>query len=140
MSDELKYSRRQVGLLLGASAIGIGMPSIISAQTKITLRLAHHLPTSSEQHAAAENFAKKVAAASNGNITIQILPAGQGGGQREVIESVSLGTLDMGYGESGLYANYLPEFSVLALAYLYRNFDQWQKVVDGDIGAGLAQA
>jgi TRAP-type transport system periplasmic protein len=133
-------SRRTLGLMAGAGAVSLAMPSIVHAQTKRTLRLAHHLPTTTEQHLAAENFAKKVAAASNGNITIQILPAGQGGGQREVIESVSLGTLDMGYGESGLYANYIPEFSVLALAYLYRDFDHWKKVVDGEVGMSLANS
>ena len=112
-------SRRTLGLMAGAGALSLAMPGIVRAQTKRTLRLAHHLPTASEQHLAAELFAKKVAAASNGTITIQILPAGQGGGQREVIESVSLGTLDMGYGESGLYANYVPEFSVLALSLIH---------------------
>ena len=131
---------RTLGLMAGAGALSLAMPGIVRAQTKRTLRLAHHLPTASEQHLAAELFAKKVAAASNGTITIQILPAGQGGGQREVIESVSLGTLDMGYGESGLYANYVPEFSVLALAYLYRDIDHWKKVVDGDVGSSLAGA
>jgi TRAP-type transport system periplasmic protein len=140
MTSFLNPSRRTLGLIASAGAASLAMPGIARAQTKRTLRLAHHLPTTTEQHLAAENFAKKVAAASNGNITIQILPAGQGGGQREVIESVSLGTLDMGYGESGLYANYIPEFSVLALAYLYRDFDHWKKVVDGEVGLSLATA
>ncbi len=130
--------RRTFCQLLGAGAAALAWPSIAGAQAKRTIRLAHHLPTASEQHLAAENFAKKVADLSGGSLAVQILPAGQAGGQREVIESVSLGTIDMGYGESGLYANYLPEFSVLALAYLYRDFDHWKKVVDGEVGATLA--
>jgi TRAP-type transport system periplasmic protein len=138
MTSIFNPSRRTFGLVVGAGAASLAMPGILRAQTRRTLRLAHHLPTTTEQHLAAENFARKVAAASNGSITIQILPAGQGGGQREVIESVSLGTLDMGYGESGLYANYNPQFSVLALAYLYRDFDHWKKVVDGEVGTTLA--
>jgi len=132
--------RRRFGLLLGAGAAALAWPSIVRAQAKRTIRLAHHLPIASEQHAAAESFARKVTQHSGGALAIQILPAGQAGGQREVIESVSLGTIDMGYGESGLYGNYLPEFSVLSLAYLFRDFDHWKKVVDGEVGSTLGAA
>jgi tripartite ATP-independent transporter DctP family solute receptor len=69
---------------------------------------------------------------------VQILPAAQMGGQREIIESVSIGTLEMGYGESGLYANYVPPFGIIALPYSYRDFEHWTRVVDGEVGAELA--
>lgn len=125
----------------GAAALTtLATPSLVRAQSKRTIRLAHHLPIQSEQHAAAEIFAKKVAEASKGAITIQILPAAQVGGQREIIESVSIGTLDMGFGESGLYANYVSEFGVVALPYLYRDFDHWKRTVDGEVGTSLASS
>jgi tripartite ATP-independent transporter DctP family solute receptor len=122
----------------GTAAAMLAAPTILRAQTRRTIRLAHHLPIQSEQHVAAEAFARKVSEASKGAITIQVLPAAQMGGQREIIESVSIGTLDMGFGESGLYANYVPEFGVVALPYLYRDFEHWKKTVDGDVGASLA--
>jgi tripartite ATP-independent transporter DctP family solute receptor len=141
VTNNKALNRRQFSRRLGAAAlVTIGTPAIVRAQSKRTIRLAHHLPIQSEQHLAAENFARKVAEASKGAIVIQILPASQMGGQREIIESVSIGTLDMGFGESGLYANYVPEFSVVALPYLYRDFDHWKKTVDGDVGASLAKS
>lgn len=141
MSIDLTLGRRNFMVGIGAAAIGtLAAPSILRAQGKRTIRLAHHLPIQSEQHAAAELFAAKVAEGTKGAVTIQILPAAQMGGQREIIESVSIGTLDMGFGESGLYANYVPEFGVVALPYLYRDFDHWQKTVDGDVGATLSAA
>ncbi|WP_172331933.1 TRAP transporter substrate-binding protein [Mangrovicoccus sp. HB161399] len=114
-------------LLLGSTAL---------ADT--TIRFAHHLPTSSEQHIAAERFAKLVEDRSGGEMHVEILPAGQMGGQREIIESVQIGTLDMGYGESGLYANYVPAFGILTLPYLYDSPEHWRRVVLGDIGTGLS--
>ncbi|TCR65509.1 TRAP transporter substrate-binding protein [Bosea sp. BK604] len=139
MNDTCMTNRRRLVASIGATAVmSVAAPSLLRAQSKRTIRLAHHLPIQSEQHAAAENFARKVAGASKGAITIQILPASQMGGQREIIESVSIGTLDMGFGESGLYANYVPEFGVVALPYLYRDFDHWKKTVDGEVGASLA--
>lgn len=116
-------------------ALLIAAPAV--AQT--TLRLAHHLPDTSEQHIAATRLAELIAERTGGEITVEILPGGQMGGQREIIESVQLGTLDMGYGESGLYANYVPAFGILTLPYLYNDPQHWQDVVLGDIGSGLSQ-
>ncbi len=132
--------RRRFATLAAGATAAVSMPRLARAQAKRTLRLGHHVTTQSEQHAAAEMMAKKLAEYSNGSLDLQILPAAQMGGQREIIESASLGTLDMGYGESGLYANYVPQFGIIALPYLYRDFAHWEKVVDGPIGAELAAA
>ncbi|HMR30876.1 MAG TPA: TRAP transporter substrate-binding protein [Geminicoccaceae bacterium] len=136
----MAMDRRRFGTLAAGTTAALAMPAIARAQTKRTLRLGHHVTTQSEQHAAAEMMGQKLAEYSNGTLELQILPAAQMGGQREIIESVSIGTLDMGYGESGLYANYVPQFGIIALPYLYRDFAHWEKVVDGPIGAELAGA
>lgn len=130
-----RLSRR---LVLAAGAATLAAPAVL-AQRARTIRLAHHVTTQSEQQAAAEFFAKRVAELSNNALSVQILPAAQMGGQREIIESVSLGTLEMGYGESGLYANYTPPFGIIALPYLYRDFAHFERTVDGAVGAQLAR-
>jgi tripartite ATP-independent transporter DctP family solute receptor len=135
----LTINRRHMGTLALGATLGAALPGRRAFSQARTIRLAHHVTTQSEQHVAAETFAKKISEYSGGALTVQILPAAQMGGQREIIESVSLGTLEMGYGESGLYANYLPQFGIIALPYLYRDFDHWTKVVDGNTGAGLAR-
>ncbi|MET3927450.1 TRAP transporter substrate-binding protein [Devosia sp. 2618] len=131
-------NRRQ--MLLGSSALfgGLAMPAIVRGQGVTNIRLAHHLALESEQDIAANFFAQRVSELSGGAVAAQVLPAGQMGGQREIVESVALGTLEMGYGESGLYASYLPRFSVVALPYIYRDFEHWQSVVTGDLGKTLA--
>jgi len=121
---------------LGAIGLSIMLPfSSAYAETKI--RFAHHISTDSEQHLAAERFRDLASKYSDGDIKVEIYPSGQMGGQREIIESVELGVLEMGYGESGLYANYVPEFGLLTLPYLYRDVDHWENVVTGEIGLGL---
>ncbi len=125
-------------LLLASGAAAFAAPAVL-AQRARTIRLAHHVTTQSEQHAAAELFARRVGELTNGALAIQVLPAAQMGGQREIIESVSLGTLEMGYGESGLYANYTPPFGIIALPYLYRDFAHFERTVEGPVGAALAR-
>lgn len=121
---------------LGAAAVATAGLQPAFAQSK-TIRLAHHVSTESDQQRVAETFRDRVAEYTNGSIQVDILPSAQMGGQREIIESVSLGTLEMGYGESGLYSNFVPQFGVLALPYLYRDLDHWESVVTGDIGVEL---
>ncbi len=131
----MKLTRRTV---LAATTAALALTGTYAAAQERTLRFAHHLPTGSEQHIAAERFAEQVSALTDGTLTVEILPAGQMGGQREIIESVQFGTLDMGYGESGLYANNVPAFGILSLPYLYGSEEHWAAVVDGEIGAELA--
>lgn len=128
--------RDAIRLGLGATAAAaVFRPAM--AQSK-TIRLAHHLSLESDQHKLALRFRDLVAEYTGGAIGVEILPSAQMGGQREIIESVSLGTLEMGYGESGLYSNYLPSFGVIALPYLYRDLGHWESVVTGEIGRNLA--
>ncbi|GAB2603126.1 TRAP transporter substrate-binding protein [Nitrincola alkalisediminis] len=129
---------RTTSVITTLSAIGLSiMLPFSSAYAETKIRFAHHISTDSEQHLAAERFRDLAAKYSDGDIKVEIYPSGQMGGQREIIESVELGVLEMGYGESGLYANYVPEFGLLTLPYLYRDVDHWENVVTGDIGLGL---
>lgn len=137
MHDTRRHILARRPLLFGAAAL-LAAPAV-HAQRARTIRLAHHTTTQSEQQAAAELFARRVAELTGNALAVQILPAAQMGGQRELIESVSLGTLEMAYGESGLYANYTPAFGVIALAYLYRDFAHFERTVEGAVGAQLAR-
>ena len=132
------WTRRRFGQVAAAGAAGLFMPAIARGQGTKEIRLALHTAIDSEQNIAANAFAEKLAEYAGGSLKVTVLPAAQMGGQREIVESVSLGVLEMGYGESGLYAAYVPQFSVLALAYLYSDFAHWERVVDGAVGQDLA--
>ena len=135
-----KTARKAMFTATASGIVGlISMMSISSALADVKINFAHHLPTESEQHMAAERFRDLVAEYSGGEVQVQILPSGQMGGQREIIESVELGTLEMGYGESGLYANYVSEFGLLTLPFLYRDTEHWEQVVTGEIGEQLIE-
>lgn len=129
--------RAALGAVAGTAVIASAPWVGARAQSKV-IRLAHHVSLQSEQQKAAERFAEALQRSTGGALTVRILPAAQAGGQREIVESVSLGALEMGYGESGLYANYVSRFGVIALPYMYRDFAHWQSVVDGPVGEGLA--
>lgn len=135
---KMNNTSRMTSLMTTFGAVGlILLVPFGSAHAETKIRLAHHISADSEQHLAAERFRDLVAEYSEGDVQVEILPSGQMGGQREIIESVELGVLEMGYGESGLYANYVPEFGLLTLPYLYKDVDHWENVVTGEIGDQL---
>lgn len=141
MNASNPIARRAALLRMGqaAAAGALGGPWLhLRAQGAKVIKLAHHLSLQSEQHKTAESFAELVARYSGGALTVRVLPSAQAGGQREAIESVSLGALEMAYGESGLYSNSVSRFGVIALPYMYRDIKHWEAVVDGPVGQGLA--
>ena len=133
-----KWNRRQFGKVAAAGlAAGVFMPAIARGQGPKEIRLAHHVALDSEQNIAALAMGEKLAEYTDGALKLTVLPAAQMGGQREIVESVSLGVLEMGFGESSIYAGYVPQFGVLALAYLYSDFAHWERTVDGAVGQDL---
>lgn len=130
--------RRFLGYAGASLSVGLLAPHIARAQPAKEIRIAHHLSVESDQHAAALFFSERVKEKSGGSLNVTVFPAAQMGGGREIVESVSLGVVEMGYGESGLYAGYELKFGVVALPYLYKDFAHWERAMDGAIGQDLA--
>ncbi len=86
---------------------------------------------------AAEKFAELVSERTNGAYTIEIYPNGTLGGERDMLESMQLGTLDMGIITSGPFINFSDAMGVLDMPYLFANNEQAYAVLDGEIGREL---
>lgn len=104
----------------------------------ITLTFAHHLPPTTVQHKAIEVFAENVKTLSGGKLVVNVSHSGQLGGQRELVEAVKLGTVDMVLGEAGRYEAYVPEFGVFSLPFMFKDLDDYHRTVDGPLGAEFA--
>ena len=86
---------------------------------------------------AAEKFAELVAERTNGAYAIEIYPNGTLGGERDMLESMQMGTLDMGIITSGPFINFSEAMGVLDMPYLFANNEQAYAVLDGEIGREL---
>jgi TRAP-type transport system periplasmic protein len=74
---------------------------------------------------------------SGGEMTLLQHPAAALGGEREMIEAVQIGTLDMVITSTGPLPNFVPETQVLDLPFLFRDYDHARGVLDGEIGQEL---
>lgn len=74
---------------------------------------------------------------SNGQMTIDIYPNSQLGNERDMMENVSLGVQDMTLISTGPIANFVPDFSVLDLPYIFETEKDAYEVLDGEVGTEL---
>ena len=90
----------------------------------VTLKLAHTVAVDHPYHKAMVKMAEIVETRSGGALKIQIFPSGQMGNLREMLESISLGTLDMGYPGSAHVGKYNARFSIFQTPYIATDVDQ----------------
>jgi tripartite ATP-independent transporter DctP family solute receptor len=88
---------------------------------------------------AIDTFAREVAKRTNGRYQIQNFYAGALGAERESIEGVQLGTLDLTMTSTGPVPNFVPEVAILDIPFLFRDYAQARSVLDGPIGQDLLQ-
>jgi tripartite ATP-independent transporter DctP family solute receptor len=74
---------------------------------------------------------------SNGEIDVQIFPSSQMGPDREMIEGVQTGVLEMAIPPSSFFAGWDPAFAVIELPYMYASKDIAFDVLDGAAGDGM---
>jgi len=86
---------------------------------------------------AAEKFAELVAERTNNKYKIEIYPNAALGDERTMLESMQMGTLDMGIITSGPFVNFAPEMGVLDLPFLFSSNEEVYKILDGEIGKEL---
>ena len=85
----------------------------------------------------AEAFIAKLAELSNGAFVGEQAPGGQLGGERDLIEGLQIGSVDMAISSTGPLGNFVPEVFALDLPFLFRDYDHARKVLDGEIGKEL---
>lgn len=86
-----------------------------------------------------EYFAKLVREKSNGELNVQVFPASQLGSERDFIEGLQLGTLEMTLTSTGPLGNFVPEVKLFNLPFLFTNRNEAYKIMDGPIGKEIAE-
>ena len=87
--------------------------------------------------AAVESLGKKLEAATNGRLSVQMYAAMQLGGEKEAIEQAQVGAIQLARVSVGALGPVIDDLNVFNLPFLFRNTAHMQKVIDGDIGTEL---
>ena len=125
-------------VLLALSACVGSADKAEKGEFKAQLKLASLTPASHTYNQAAARFAELVKERSNGRIQATVYPDGQlGKGERELLEAVQQGTIDIYVGSTGPISGFNPNIGILDLPFLFNDYGHVDKVLDGPIGQKL---
>lgn len=105
----------------------------------VKLQLSHQLSNTHSLHEAALKFADLVKEKSNGTMEIEIFPSGALGTERENLEALQSGVLDMAVIAVEFYPSYVKEAGVFVLPYIYKDYEHQTNVLKGEAGNKLKE-
>ena len=120
---------------LAVVALGLGIACSAPAQT--TLRINIALAQNSHYGVAIDTFAREVERRTNGRYKVQTFYSSALGAERESVEGVQLGTLDLTLTSTGPLPNFVPDVAILDIPFLFRDYAHARAVLDGPIGQEL---
>ncbi|MDI3535146.1 MAG: TRAP-type transport system periplasmic protein [Thermosediminibacterales bacterium] len=101
----------------------------------IEIKLSHSSPAVDDRlEAACQEFKKVVEEKTNGKVKVTTYPANQLGGEREQLEGVQMGTIQMAALSSGPLPGIFPEIMVFDMPYLFSSEKVAYEVLDGPVG------
>ena len=101
------------------------------------ITIGHTVAADSHYGIGAQVFLDTLAEVSGGAWSGTQAPAGQLGGERDMIEGLQIGSVDMVITSTGPLGNFVPEVFALDLPFLFRDYDHARAVLDGEIGQEL---
>jgi tripartite ATP-independent transporter DctP family solute receptor len=101
------------------------------------VKLAHALNESHPVHLGIVEMARLVEEISQGKMVMDVYANGQLGQERELLELLQIGSLDMTKVSAGTMENFVPEFKILTMPYLFTDSTHIWNVLQGDIGKTL---
>jgi tripartite ATP-independent transporter DctP family solute receptor len=126
----------QTGVLAAGAAI-LGAPAVARAQQKMVLKAADVHALGYPTVEAIVRMGKKLETATNGRLSIQMFPAMQLGGEKEMIEQAQVGALQIARISVGPMGPVVDELNVFNLPFIFRDEAHMRKVIDGPIGEDL---
>jgi tripartite ATP-independent transporter DctP family solute receptor len=115
-------------------AFALSMPLAFGASAQTTLKMNISIQQNSHYGNAIDAFAREVEKRTQGRYKVQNFYAAALGAERESIEAVQLGTLDLVMTSTGPIPNFVPEVSILDIPFLFRDYAHARAVLDGPIG------
>jgi tripartite ATP-independent transporter DctP family solute receptor len=127
----------KLGAGLGAAAAILPPLSPISAQAKAVFKASDVQPDGYPTVVATQNLGKKLEAATNGRLSVQMFAASVLGGEKETIEQTQIGAIQLLRVSVGALGPIVDDINVINMPFLFKNKAHAEKMMDGDIGQQL---
>lgn len=114
--------------------------STFAAENVVKFRLATAVFPGMPTHTWTLKYAEVIKEKTNGKYQIQPMQERKLGGDKDVIELVGSGAIDMGHASSALFDNFFPDLDALQMPFLITGYDSLEKVFLADYTKELLSA
>jgi len=118
---------------VAAAALWNAAPALAQETMKMNISIGQN----SHYGVAIDTFAKEVEKRTGGRYKVQNFYSGALGAERESIEAVQLGTLDLTMTSTGPVPNFVPEVAILDIPFLFKDYAQARGTLDGPVGQDM---
>jgi tripartite ATP-independent transporter DctP family solute receptor len=116
-----------------------GAASVAPAGAAEVMKLGHIMSPKHQVHLTAKKFADEVKARTNGAVEIQLFPSGQLGQEKEMFESIRLGSLELGLIAGNAIESFEASEGIFSLPYAFSSYEHVYRVQDGPVGKEIAK-
>jgi tripartite ATP-independent transporter DctP family solute receptor len=106
----------------------------------VVLKLGHAVAPEHPYHLGAVRYSELIAQRTKSKVKIDVYPSTQLGNERDMVEGLQLGTIDLVVTSTGPLGGFVPRMFVVDLPFLFRDREHAYKVLDGRIGRELLDA
>jgi tripartite ATP-independent transporter DctP family solute receptor len=131
---------RRIHLIVMALSAVLLAASCSKGDGSVELRLGHDQTDGHPYDVAADSFAARVSAATQGAVKIRVFPSAQLGDSPEQIEGLRMGSLDLTIAAFSHVSQFCPEFGLFGAPFLFESEAHFANVFDHEVGDILAEA
>lgn len=109
-------------------------------EKQVVLKLGHAVAPEHPYHLGAMRYSEMIVQRTKNKVKIDVYPSTQLGNERDMVEGLQLGTIDLVVTSTGPLGGFVPKMFVVDLPFLFRDRAHAYKVLDGPIGRELLDA
>ena len=119
-------------LLIAALPLAFCLSS--TAHAAMTLKIAEIHPAGYPTVVAQEHMGENIEKATDGELKFRMFSGGVLGSEKEVVEQVQIGAVQMTRVSLGTLGPVVPDVNVFNMPFVFRDHEHMRKVIDGEIG------
>jgi tripartite ATP-independent transporter DctP family solute receptor len=126
-----------LAILMSVLLAGCIVSEAAGSGAAITIRVGHVLAPEHPYQLGLEKFGSLVSEKTNGNVKVEVFHSSQLGNERDLIESLQLGTVEMCVVSTAPLSSFTTKFSVFDLPFIFSETNKTREILDGPIGQGI---
>ncbi|KUI96575.1 TRAP transporter substrate-binding protein [Vibrio sp. MEBiC08052] len=133
----MRFNKKTLSTLM--ACVAAASISFTASATTI-LKLSHNQDRNHPVHKSMQYMAEKVKEYTHGEVKIRIYPNGQLGTQRESMELLQNGALDIAKSNASELESFEPAYGAFNIPYIFHDRDHFYRVLTGQVGDDILNA